>query len=138
MPLCCHAWGPTMEASKPNCLIVLIHGTYAADAKWPHADSNFCKWLAASLKQNIVGDVVFAQSPWSGGNSDLDRLQASVDLRARLAAFRQSHPDHATFLVGHSHGGNVALHALSHSQTDRDHVAGVVTLATPFAARQSG
>lgn len=121
-----------MVTSKPDCLIVLIHGTYAADAKWPHEDSNFCKWLGTSLKEQGAGTIVFAQSPWSGGNSDLDRLEASIDLRARLAAFRLSHPDYVTFLVGHSHGGNVALHALSHSQEDRDQVAGVVTLATPF------
>ena len=121
-----------MADSKPDCLVLLIHGTYAANAKWPTEGSNFRAWLKQSLIDCGAGQVRFEAFSWSGGNSDLDRVAASESLRTKLADLRAKYPEFACFLVGHSHGGNVALHALSHSDQDRFWIAGVVTLATPF------
>jgi pimeloyl-ACP methyl ester carboxylesterase len=121
-----------LDTDDLKFVIVTIHGTFASGAEWPNPDSRFCSWLGEELQRGGATDIRIEDHRWSGANSDADRVAGSEALRTRLARIRREHPGHATFLIGHSHGGNVALHALNHSPEDRASVAGVVTLATPF------
>ena len=56
---------------------------------------------------------------------------AATELASHLTQLKREHPDFHQFLICHSHGGNVALFALSHLDASRT-INGVVTLGTPF------
>ena len=58
-------------------------------------------------------------------------MEAGKELAAYIAALKLP-PSDRLFLVTHSHGGNVALYALSHPGTER--VEGIVFLATPISS----
>lgn len=119
------------EARSPRTLIVLIHGTFATGAPWTRPGSWFGRSLAEALERRSVDGADLTFVDWSGGNSHAARTEGSRALAARVRAFDPSQHD-SCFLVGHSHGGNVALHAIVHDETVRGRVDGVVTLATPF------
>lgn len=111
--------------------IVLIHGTFATGAPWTRPDSWFAQSLATALAHRSVTSSNLTFIDWSGGNSHSARLEGSRKLVDHLSAVGLR-PQDTCFLVGHSHGGNVALHAIVHDDQVRDQVDGVVTLATPF------
>jgi pimeloyl-ACP methyl ester carboxylesterase len=117
---------------KTDCLIVLIHGTFATNATWPLGGSEFRRRLEEALEARGIGSVEFQAIRWNGGNRDIDRVRASLHLRRRLKYWSDAQPDRPVFLIGHSHGGNIALHAVGHSAELRRMARGVVTLATPF------
>ena len=66
---------------------------------------------------------------WEGGNTAKSRRRGAESLAKCLASLRETYPGARAFLVGHSHGGNVAVEAASMVP-----VQGVVTLSTPFLA----
>jgi hypothetical protein len=104
---------------------VLVHGTWAKHAKWMTTGR-----LAEMLRQESVA-VGYC---WSGRNRHRDRLEAGVGLRQLLLEIRERCPDAAIGVVGHSHGGTVAAHALLGGGAVNDELFDVklVTLATPF------
>lgn len=112
-------------------VIVLIHGTFATGAPWTRPDSWFAQSLATALARRSVTPVDLTFIDWSGGNSHSARLEGSRKLADRLGTIGLR-PQDTCFLIGHSHGGNVALHAIVHDDQVRNQVGGVVTLATPF------
>jgi pimeloyl-ACP methyl ester carboxylesterase len=67
---------------------------------------------------------------WSGGNDHEARLKAASDLAHRLEGLAAAFPTTRFLLVGHSHGGNVALAAMKAIPAAQR--VGVVCLATPF------
>ena len=88
--------------------ITLVHGTWAdANAKWVQRDSILCQQLYAEFAQ-----VEIHAFPWSGKNSVGARKMAAEDLRRHVESVfeRISQADH--FVIGHSHGGSVALYAV--------------------------
>ena len=111
--------------------IVLIHGTFARGAPWTRSDSWFARSLATALARRSVTSTDLTSIDWSGGNSHSARLEGSRRLVYHLGTIGLQ-PQDTCFLVGHSHGGNIALHAIVHHDQVRDRVNGVVTLATPF------
>ena len=124
--------------SKPNdCLhIVLIHGTWGRGffkqtpaAKWCEEGSEFRTELSQKLQLLMPNFVLrFHVFNWSGTNSVFARLFAARALRT----FINNHvpPADKAVLVAHSHGGNVALQAVSMSE--RRERLYLVSLATPF------
>jgi len=78
--------------------------------------------------------AVFSDPPfeWSGRNSHVARQHASTALHAHLAATPLQRCRCPQFIIGHSHGGNVALQCLKRDTDLAAKVSGVVTLATPF------
>lgn len=111
--------------------IVLIHGTFATGAPWTRPDSWFARSLATALARRSVTATDLTFIDWSGGNSHAARREGSRRLVEHLRTIGLRPHDNC-FLVGHSHGGNVALHAIVHDDQVRERVGGVVTLATPF------
>lgn len=121
-----------MEESPSRYLFVLIHGTWAPNSPWTRPGSLLRRTLEAEIRGLEGGELLFRRLIWTGRNRDLDRFEASQRLQTKIAALRSEYPDRHCFLIGHSHGGNIALHALIHSRNSREYVAGVVTIATPF------
>jgi hypothetical protein len=113
--------------SSPECVITLVHGTWAPDAPWTKEGSS----LRAKLRNRLGERTVFRTFTWSGRNSHLARLQAGVELRSDLEASIAHYPNAKQFVIAHSHGGNVALYALR-DQRLQAWIDGLVTFATPF------
>jgi pimeloyl-ACP methyl ester carboxylesterase len=105
-----------MNASKT--MVTLVHGTWAKNAPWTHPDSPLSRALGAR------GYEVRAAS-WEAGNRFTHRRKGAELLRRHL----EDHPEYDHVLVGHSHGGNVALRAID---GDESRVKGLVCLNTPF------
>lgn len=125
--------GPSMTAPIAH-VITMVHGTFAPQAAWTSEGSKLCKFL----KERLEGAVLFQRYAWTGANTHTARVAASEGLRAQLFSQLRDFPDAAHFLIGHSHGGNIAVYALGASELDGK-LAGVFCLNTPFvcATRRS-
>ena len=118
------------ENAESRSLMVLIHGTGAADAGWytkkghPHFEG-FLKFgeTHAEKTDSIVDCISFG---WSGNNSIEDRLLAAEQLAAFVSVVGMRYE--SITLIGHSHGSNVALAA---SQALKFPVE-LILLATPI------
>jgi hypothetical protein len=118
--------------SDPCVVIFLVHGTFARGARWTRPGSLFRTGLTAALTENGQRGVSFESVDWSGGNSHRARRAGAVRLERRLRASLRRHPEACHFLVGHSHGGNIAMRAAKRTGRGADRRIGVVTLATPY------
>lgn len=105
--------------------VVLIHGTFAQnDAPWTRD--------TAELPRTLAGDAAIVRFAWSGANSMRGRRAAVAQLRERLAQLAAAGFSRVA-LVGHSHGGNIALKSCEDPASGA-RVDAVVCLATPFIA----
>jgi pimeloyl-ACP methyl ester carboxylesterase len=102
--------------------VVLVHGTFASTRIWDFARQVF------SDDSSVARVSTFG---WSGANSQRDRLTAGAELAAFVSQAKTESPELETVLVGHSHGGNVCLHALD-SLEEPNLVASIVTMGTPI------
>ncbi|HEV2916507.1 MAG TPA: alpha/beta hydrolase [Candidatus Babeliales bacterium] len=86
-----------------HTIFILIHGTWGADSSWYKPDGDFFEALNAKCTVQHAMVIPFR---WSGYNNDVARKQAAQDLAALVKRY-----DAATriCMVGHSHGGNVAI-----------------------------
>ena len=105
--------------------VTLVHGTFARKAKWIREGSPMTNALDAAG----IGHQEFV---WSGGNSHRARIKAAEELSGRLRCEREHEPGVRQAVVAHSHGGNVAIHAVWRLLQVRDGSIPVVALATPF------
>jgi hypothetical protein len=117
--------------AAPEITITLLHGTFARGAKWTCPDSLLCKALAYHFGQRLLIDV----PTWSSGNTVRARANASAKVQESVMKLIESYPHARHFIIGHSHGGSVAWQAMSDDVLQR-HVAGVVSLSTPFLHAQ--
>ncbi|MBI1393631.1 MAG: hypothetical protein GC152_12895 [Alphaproteobacteria bacterium] len=88
--------------------IVTVHGTNAGapedrGEQWWQLGSEFQTKLASKIDDRII----FEPFHWSGANSERERREAGQKLAAKLLTEREP-----VIVMGHSHGGSVALHAL--------------------------
>jgi pimeloyl-ACP methyl ester carboxylesterase len=106
-------------------LIILVHGTFARSASWVENQSD----LAMKINRSTPGLTV-KPFRWTGRNSYADRMRAGEQLAHEIksAALGVNAKVH---LVGHSHGGNVALYALK-DQVAMQRIASIAFLGTPF------
>lgn len=102
-------------------IFTLVHGTWARGATYPE--------LAAALRATPDSEVHSLQ--WPGRNTVAARRAGSKRLVAHIAEVAARFPAASHFVVGHSHGGSVALQALADPETPA-RVSGVVCLSTPF------
>jgi pimeloyl-ACP methyl ester carboxylesterase len=118
------------QSGDPPCIVVhLVHGTFARRAKWTQEGSE----LRRHLDEVLPGTIDFERLEWSARNRSPDRQDAARRLADRIEQRASSEPEPLQFIVGHSHGGNVALYALERQSTERA-VSGVVCFNTPFVA----
>jgi hypothetical protein len=107
-------------------VITTVHGTWARKADWMA-----CSALAQKIRTQLGPGTEITPLIWSGHNNHPARRKASLCLEEHLRKQVHDYPGAKLVLVCHSHGGNVALHALQDPEL-REAVAGVVCLATPF------
>jgi len=90
-------------------IIIPIHGTWSKISTWENPSG------ISLATMNLFGDGNLGDSyPWSGGNYAPMRTLAATDLidhvRGQLENSKEGEP---ITLVGHSHGGNVAIEAFN-------------------------
>jgi pimeloyl-ACP methyl ester carboxylesterase len=117
-----------MKRSKSGEVkVVLVHGTFARNALWIKEGSK----LRHAIQESIPNPIHFIDFEWSGSNSFKARRGAASELGVLLDKAFDENPKAAIIIIGHSHGGNVALKALDCCRCG-DSVAGIVCLSTPF------
>lgn len=117
----------TELAIAPHVVVTLVHGTFARRADWTLPSSRLCR----SISESAHGPVRFEQFLWSGWNAVTSRRRGVERLTSHLAALLARWPHAQHFVIGHSHGGNIAFQALRDG-TVESRIAGVVCLSTPF------
>jgi alpha/beta hydrolase family protein len=109
-----------------KAVITLVHGTWARRSRWTKEGSR----LRQKLGESIAGPKLFLEFPWSGNNSPKARAAAALSLCEYLRRQIALHSEAQQFVIGHSHGGTVALKAVEIGNLfDQVHVA---CLSTPF------
>jgi hypothetical protein len=116
-----------LDASSKT-VITLVHGTWARRAKWVRPGSR----LRTLLNNHLPGTVLFEVFTWGGRNSARTRQLASEKLALQLSQQLLDYPDAQHFVLGHSHGGSVALKAVEIAGLF--HSVGVICMSTPFFA----
>ena len=111
----------------PHVVVTLVHGTWARRADWTLPSSPLCRSICAAAH----GPVRFEQFVWSGWNAVTSRAKAVELLISHLTASHARWPHARLFVIGHSHGGNIAFHAMREDGVEA-HIAGVICLSTPF------
>jgi hypothetical protein len=107
----------------PKLTVTLVHGTHARGAPWTQAGSP----LWRELEGHFGSAAVIDRFDWSGDNTVFARRDAGSELVAHMNSLKQRFPTAKQYIVGHSHGGNVALYAAEEIRVD-----GIACLATPF------
>ena len=112
-------------AGRPTRIVFLVHGTFAKRAQWVRSGSQFCE----SLLGNLGPRTCIKSLIWSGKNSVAAREEAADRLSELLQDSVASFPGVPHVVIGHSHGGNVALKAAAApALADVD----IVCLSTPI------
>jgi len=119
--------GERSRTSNARYVIHLVHGTWAKKAPWVQPRSA----LSRALRERLPEGTRIFPFVWSGKNTNKARRSASERLLKKLALRVRNYSDARHYIIGHSHGGNVVLHALAHAPF-QDKIAGVVCLSTPF------
>lgn len=117
---------------REHPVVTLVHGTYAREAAWTKPDSELSAALAAA-------GCTVVPFEWSGRNSHHARTLAAHDLADHLRSEVAKSPRGQFWLVAHSHGGNVAVHAAAELR-QTTHPApqiSTVALATPFISSRA-
>lgn len=108
---------------------MLVHGTWARGAPWTNPTSDLRSHLLAVFGAETECRVF----NWSGRNSLDHRKRAAEELRALIADTQNRFPGRLCVVVAHSHGGNVAMSALSaEGPFIMPGLVRIICLATPF------
>jgi hypothetical protein len=104
-----------------NIVVTLVHGTLARHNKFPELES--------ALRSLAGTDVT--RVGWSGWNTATARRLGTEKVKAHIRDVAARNPTARQFVIGHSHGGSIAVQSL-HDDDIRSHLSGVVCLSTPF------
>ena len=88
--------------------IYLIHGTWSNPQTWEDIDG-----ITDASYQFFNDSNLALNFTWSGGNSIAHRTEAANSLIEAISARIDSNNKEPITLVGHSHGGNVAIECLN-------------------------
>jgi pimeloyl-ACP methyl ester carboxylesterase len=128
------------EGPKKSFRITLVHGTWpyglfarsrknpTHKTRWFEENSNFRSELSSRLER-IGGTYILQSFKWSGENSIQARERAAEALGAILS--ENIGENDVDVIIGHSHGGTVALRCLNYIG-DRDRPVLIASIATPF------
>lgn len=131
-----------MDYSSRSLFVIPVHGTWGRGL-WAAAsascDPEGDRWFERGgvFRQRLTEHLTkagftpkFRPFLWSGRNSVKERAKAGEALIDHLETLTSEAGEDAIVLVAHSHGGNVAWHAMGEFQ--RNVPILLVTLATPF------
>jgi MFS family permease len=112
----------------PN-IVFLVHGT----SFFPWSRGKGALWMSPGSAmwdalQKLPGPPIVRSFLWSGRNSMKARSDAAHDLASQLRAAAQG-ANNVT-IIGHSHGGNVALQAVGEAHLE--YAVKIICLSTPF------
>jgi hypothetical protein len=102
-----------------------------ARKRWFEEGSSFRQRLEQLLQHYRLPAKVDAFE-WSGANSIFERYAAAKRLAESIDTSHASAPEGMHVVVGHSHGGSVAMLCLRHVKDEARKNLRVITLATPF------
>src|SRR5690242_18299762 len=89
----------------PDAVVTLVPGTWAGKAAWIRADSLLSKALTRAGCQVVPFG-------WSHSNCYRARTRAALRLAEQIQGQIKENPGARQWIVAHSHGGNIALHAV--------------------------
>ena len=115
-----------LRFEKPP-LVYLIHGTFAPDSPWTEPKSSE---LVEGLRAQGV-NAEYRRFRWTGKNRVADRKEGGTSLAGEIGPVLDDQ-DRAVVLIGHSHGGNVALQAGQELTVQQRAALRYCFLATPF------
>lgn len=110
-------------ATFPHPVYIILHGTWGAETSWHIPNGDFFDALEKTAKKQNGSVVSFR---WSGANSIQERNKAAQNLAKLIETYNDSID---IIIVGHSHGGTVALLA---SQLTQKKITLLYTLGTPI------
>ena len=113
--------------SKDKSLIILVHGTYGEDPEWKEAKSPMPKYI----EENLDFSCTFYPYKWEAPNTNKARLEGAKKLKEILVEFYEKNEYKDISIIGHSHGGNVALYAVG-MLDNPNIVSKIICLGTPF------
>jgi len=97
----------------PKIVVTLVHGTRAPNAPWTQPGSK----MYTQVLDKIPGwEATINTFPWVGKNSAVARQRKAEALASQLKQQFDDDPLAQHFVIGHSHGGNLAVRG-SRSQT---------------------
>jgi hypothetical protein len=99
--------------------------------RWFEWSSIFRLRLEECLSDNGCPHTVHT-CDWSGSNSIMERDVAAQKLAKLLDLLEERAPEFKRIVIAHSHGGNVAMRALSYVKSNSLGSIHIATLATPF------
>lgn len=106
-----------------------VHGTWSNPNTFPK--------VTKTTVNEIFGNTEGRRFAWSGNNSDAARQKAARDLAEHIVKNRD--PNQPLTLVGHSHGGNVAVVAANILKDEYEYkldVDNILTINTPVREYQ--
>ncbi|KOP65496.1 hypothetical protein AMS62_09710 [Bacillus sp. FJAT-18019] len=108
----------------------LIHGTWSNPEKSWGKDDSFDKYVEGLFNESSE------RLEWSGGNSTGARSETAEEIFKKVYEWRLENPNDPIRLVGHSHGGNVAIMVANLLAEKGMEVETLITIATPVREYQ--
>ena len=113
----------------------LIHGTNLNNDPTP--EKTWTQDFRNYLEKNVLSEGEKTYTPkWSGGNDKNSREKAAEQIAQEIITYHQNNPDEQIRLIGHSHGGNVAVMVVNILAEKNIDVETLVTIATPVRGYQ--
>jgi len=106
-------------------LVIIVPGTFGNNEQWPMSLPDR-ETFASELARGIHGDVTIHPYLWSSSIRGIRRIEAAQILARDIDGMSTDY--NRVILIGHSHGGNIALLAAGLCKTQID---SLVCLATP-------
>lgn len=116
---------PVSGKAPGRYTVFVIPGTFSSNSKWGLKFDDQVNFLS-ELKRGLGKTCRCHYHLWSGKNQHADRVLAARELAKKINA---ADPECQVILIGHSHGGNIAM--LAAEQTTRD-IEAIICLSTPF------
>jgi len=123
-----------MPYSLLNTVIILIHGTWGTSSDWHQPGGLFHDMLQMQAEKKGATVVPFC---WSGANDPKARSTAAQALVQLIKSYPSDMP---LYVIGHSHGGNVATLAsrLLPKHAPKHRIHSLYLLGTPARAVDYG
>jgi pimeloyl-ACP methyl ester carboxylesterase len=116
---------PVRFVDPSGLVVFLIHGTFANGSTWSQEIQDYIYGLLYGAEEVILKN-------WDpSGNSTQERYDGAVKIYNEILTYLVDHPNDPIRLVGHSHGGNVAIMVSNMLAAAGIRTETLITIATP-------